>query len=159
MTAATRHGAEANAGSEAAIAEAVAAHLARHRARLAQVICGPETDWVATLRRALRYLPEQRLILIVCGGLDLPAEFALVQIIRVARATSRHGISACDLAAALDRLPSIDAALLVLLFPEPTAQLCGSGAEAAALGQPLHRLLPELAAAWCEAACGSGAAG
>ncbi|MBW6505436.1 MAG: hypothetical protein K0B00_01660 [Rhodobacteraceae bacterium] len=146
-------------GSDAAIAAAVAAHLARYRARVVQLICGPGAEWAANLHEALRHLNPERVVLVLGGALDLPAGLAPLRTICTQLTTPQHRFTASDLAAALDRLPHLEDAVLFVLLPEHTAPLSEALAEILPAGPGFAPWLARFAAAQRDAACGGGVAG
>ncbi|MDP2062173.1 MAG: hypothetical protein Q8J98_03605 [Phaeovulum sp.] len=145
-------------GADAAIASAVAAHLGRHGALVVQLPCAPEADLTALLAPALARLPAGRVRVLVCQPLALPPEIAHLGTAIIAPALP-GGFGPADLAAALDRLPQIDDAILLLLTPASAAALPPALARLPPPGQELGGWLDRLAAAPREAACGGGATG
>ena len=159
MTATTTGGATPDSRSDAAIAGAVAEQLARHRARVVQLICGPGPDWVANLRQTLRHLNPDQVVLVLAGAPELPAEFAALRTIRAELAAPQRWFGAVDLAVALDRLPRLEGTLVFVLLPTQAAALCGEIAEMLPARPAFAPWLARFAAAQRDAACGGGAAG
>ncbi|WP_372841687.1 hypothetical protein [Phaeovulum sp.] len=150
--------AEAIAGtqvSEAAIGTALAEHLRRCGAIAVQLRVASAAECAEALRHARALAPADRLVVLAPADLLLPGEAAPIRVVRLSFRDDT-GPSASEIAAALDCLPRLDAAIILVFLgpmavplPKAIAQQVPDGA----------RFADWLATSLGDATCGGGAAG